>query len=470
MFLSIGFACNTHANPGDVTVTFRVRGVFDTKISILYLQDSRLFKPLTEVPGIRNGDSATLTIPASQLPGEFVFRFDYREKGESTPYPSEKHCFVSRQNLVLDVHPMYCNNPDSTRFQPWEIENGAFTGFSIDNAQKKEMLTLIQTFLLKYDEPQSDFYRSAMREYEKRRTEYNRWLDDQINQHRDLFVSSLFRFQYVPQSEWSGTDRERLLSMIQHYFDGMDFGDAMIIRTSAMNKWMDNYVNLHGQLVTTYQERDSILPSAARKAIDLAKKGNPMVYGWMVDYFYRGFESNAIDAGIKALEPYLADTTCLTSKRMEIERRLRGIATLVEGSKAPGITLADPAGQPFQLAAYDPGTPYLLILFWAAGCSHCAELVHQLYPWSTKPEVTARLKVLAISFDDNETDIDMWFAKTGEYPAWKHLNAPEGVNSQTAADYFVLATPVMVLIHAKSKEVIATPVRFSEVKKLIFPD
>jgi hypothetical protein len=48
----------------------------------------------------------------------------------------------------------------------------------------------------------------------------------------------------------------------------------------------------------------------------------------MVDYFYKGFESNNIPDGTKVLKPYLNDPNCLTSKRMEIERRLKGIETL----------------------------------------------------------------------------------------------------------------------------------------------
>ncbi len=40
-------------------------------------------------------------------------------------------------------------------------------------------------------------------------------------------------------------------SLINHYFDGIDFNDSLIIKTSDINKWMDNYVNLYGQLSTT---------------------------------------------------------------------------------------------------------------------------------------------------------------------------------------------------------------------------
>jgi hypothetical protein len=44
---------------------------------------------------------------------------------------------------------------------------------------------------------------------------------------------------------------------------------------------------------------------------------------------------------MKVLEPYLNDPVCLTTKRMEFERRLKGMESLLVGSKAPDIRLID---------------------------------------------------------------------------------------------------------------------------------
>jgi hypothetical protein len=42
---------------------------------------------------------------------------------------------------------------------------------------------------------------------------------------------------------------------------------------------------------------------------------------------------------MKTLQPYLDDPACLTSKRMEIGRRIKGMETLTAGSRAPEIEL-----------------------------------------------------------------------------------------------------------------------------------
>ena len=67
----------------------------------------------------------------------------------------------------------------------------------------------------------------------------------------------------------------------------------------------------------------------------------------MVDYFYKGYEANGLDAGMKILTPYLDDPNCLTTKRIEINRRLKGIEKLVAGNKASDIDIKDKDGAVF---------------------------------------------------------------------------------------------------------------------------
>jgi thioredoxin-related protein len=203
--------------------------------------------------------------------------------------------------------------------------------------------------------------------------------------------------------------------------------------------------------------RDSLFPEAGITAIEKVRQGHPLVYGWMVDYFYRGYETNGITAGMKILEPYMNDPNCLTSKRQEIARRLQGMETLVAGSRAPNIIMKDIDGNQFELNTLETQCKYILVLFWSAGCSHCVEMVNSLYPWQQQKEVQQKIKVVSISLDETETDIKTWEQKIGGLKGWKHLHEAEGVRSKVASDYYVLATPVMVLLDARTKEIIATP-------------
>ncbi len=465
VFQMLAFTLHSAAQARDVAITIHLRGVYESKISLLALSVSKTFKPIVEVTGIRNGETTKISVPKDKLPGEFVLRFDYKEKESSTPYPSEKNIFAYEQDLELWVSPTYCNNGDSTRFQPGELENATFVQFSKENGKQKEKLGLLQNFLMNYDDTESKFYQQGIREYEQRRQSYNQWLEARARQDKALFVSNLYHFQYVPEISLKGTETDRIHSLINHYFDGMDFKDPLLIKTAELNKWMDNYVNLYGQLSTTTALRDSLFPLAGLTAIEKAKKGHPLVYGWMVDYFYRGYESNGITAGMTILEPYTNDPNCPTSKRQEIERRLKGMETLVAGSKAPDISLKEPAGSLFELTKFETPCQYILLLFWSAGCSHCVETVDNLYPWQQGPEIQKKISVVAISLDETETEIQAWDKKIKGLAGWRHMRAEEGVRSKVAGDYFVLATPVMVLVDAKTKEIVALPNTVKELMK-----
>jgi thioredoxin-related protein len=458
---------HVNAQPRDINITIHLRGVYDSKISLLGLSASRTFKPITELPGIKDGETAKITVAKENLPGEFVLRFDYRETGSSTPYPSEKYIFINNQDLELWVIPKYCNNADSTRFQKDERENAAYDLFSKENGKQKEKLGLLHNFLMNYDDTGSKVYQEGIKEFEQRRQTYNQWLATETQQDKALFVSTLYAFQYVPPALWKGTETDRVKSLISHYFDGMDFKDPLIIKTSEINKWMDNYVNLYGQLATTVALRDSLFPAAGRNAIEKAKLGDPVVYGWMVDYFFRGYETNGIDAGMKVLQQYMDDPNCLTSKKREIARRLKGMETLVAGSIAPDIIMKERDNTLFELSKVETPCKYILVLFWSADCSHCAELTEKLYPWQQQPDIRQNIMVIAVSLDETDTEIKAWDQKVPKLYGWKHLRAPEGIRSKEASDYYVLATPVMVLVDSKTKKIVALPNTLKELEKAV---
>lgn len=445
------------AQSREITIDVHPRRVYDCKISLLALSANQTFKPINEITWKGKENSVRLAVSKEYLPGEFVLRFDYREKESSTPYPSEKYIFISDQDIELWVNPLNCNNPDSAWFQKGERENSAFQQFSKENSRQKQKLAVLQNFLMNYDDIQSDFYQNGIKVYDKRRESYNKWLAQRRTMDKSLFVSNLYGFQYVPEISFNGNETDRINNLIRHYFDGMDFSSPLLIRTSDINKWMDGYVNLYGQLSTSIALRDSLFMLAGRSAIEKARQGDPLVYGWMVDYFYRGYESNGISAGMKILEPYLNDPKCLTSKRMEITRRLKGMETLIKGSAAPNIITKDLDGKSFELDKFDTESKYILVLFWSAGCSHCVETVKALYPWSIDKNVMQKISVLAISLDETETEIQSYKAKVKELKGWKHLHMPDGVRSKVAADYFVLSTPVMALIDAKTKKIVSIP-------------
>ncbi|MFO7614806.1 MAG: redoxin domain-containing protein [Bacteroidales bacterium] len=443
--------------PGGTNLTIHHRGVYESKISVLALSRTYTMQPILSEEGIKNGETVLFTIPAENLPGEFVIRFDYKEKETSKPYPSEKSLLISFQDIELRVHPMFSNNADSTWFNEGELENTALAQFMSENYRQKEVLGMLQNFLLNYDDDQSAFYEEGIREYEKRRARHNTWIREQIMANSGLFAATLFRFQLVPDINWKGNDTERKQSLIDHYFDLIDFNDSLLINTRDFKSWMDQYVNLFGEQATTTELRDSLFTAAGRNAIEKAKQGHPKVYGWMVDYFFRGYESFNIQPGIAMLAPYINDPQCMTQKRQAIQKRLDGMKTLIPGSIAPDFLFTGDAGEDVNFHNYHKGKPYKLLLFWSADCPHCYDMVNKLNRWYQLPENNRKVEILAVSLDETDTEVAEWRQAIVHLPGFKHILTEGGINSVEANSYFILATPVMVLVDATTNAIVSLP-------------
>ena len=120
VFLWQASAFHGRAQVRNVAITIHLHGVYESKISLLSLSGNKIFKSSAEVQGIKNGETTRFSVSKENLPGEFVLRFDYKEKESSTPYHSEKYIFINDQDMELWISPIYCNNVDSTWFQKGE--------------------------------------------------------------------------------------------------------------------------------------------------------------------------------------------------------------------------------------------------------------------------------------------------------------------------------------------------------------
>ncbi|MEQ7799548.1 redoxin domain-containing protein [Pedobacter sp. ASV1-7] len=447
---------NANGQSKDISLKIHLSGVAKSKITLLSLTGASI-KTIAENPSVNNGEAAVLNIPKEQLPGEFVLRFDYQEKESSNPYPAEKRIIVNMQNLELWARPKALYHPDSTYFQKGEIENNVSAAFVGDNLKRREQLGLLQNFLMGYDQPESKFFLAGTEEYERRRLAYNKWINTQTILHKKTFVGSTFVFQHIGPNIWKGTEKDRMNSVIENYFDGMDFKNPIIIKTTEMKDWMNKYVNIYGAMSTTIELRDSLFTLAGKRAIEKARLGDPLVYGWMVDYFYTGFESFNMAAGIKMLEPYLNDPRCLTSRRKAIEVRLKGLESLVIGSIAPDFDWKLASGATVKFQQFKTEAKYKLVLFWSADCQHCKELVDKLHPWYQSASIRETMDVFAISLDETETEIPAWEKAKITLTAFKHKRAAEGIRSPEAVAYFVLSTPMMVLVETSTNKIVALP-------------
>ena len=453
---------------GGQKVIIHLRGVYDADIQVMNIQKKKYsFLPILEQTGVLGGSTASLTVPEEDLPGQFTIQVKYRIKPVDYPYPVTKSIYIGKQDVEMWINPLYSTSPDSTWFAKGEMENTSWEKFQAENGVRKEKIQLLQLFLMKYDDTKSELYTQAGKEYKKRRDDYNHWVESNASRNKDLFVSRLYQFQQIPAFSFAGSDKDRTASLLEHYFDCINLNDDLLAGTMTFNEWLTTYVNLNNEGYTTKAEVDTMLVKAARRLLEWVKKtASPKVYGFVVDYFYNGFESYDMFEGVKMLDAFANDPRCLTTKRLEIARRLAGLETLKIGSLVPEISMKDSTGNMFSLRNYKNTTPRKLVIFWSADCSHCAKTMQDLKTWYDNGHQQA-VDVIAISIDETVTEVAKWKEAVKKFPGWVHLRAEGGINSKVAYDYAVLATPFLYLLSASKNTIIGIPDDVKELNAMI---
>lgn len=450
----------------DRTITVNIRGVEETKLTLTPFEGARAINPIVTIDKVKKGESAKLVIPAKFLPGEFVLRADYVGKPGDSPYPSEKTLLVYNQDIEIFMHPMYMNNSDSTTFAFGEQENTINNYFINENSVKRSPVELLKNFLLNYDNTKSSLFKKGTKEFEKRRKEYNKWLAEQTETYKDFFVSRLFQFQYMPPVKWDGNQEERVLALLNNYFDGINFKDSLIIRTPESDRFLNAYMGMYGAMSTSIELRDSLFTRAGRIASEKASKGHPHVYGWVVDYFNSGYQMYDIKPGIEMIKKHIDDTNCLTANKREIIRRLQELSKMNAGFTAPDFTLKDDNGKDFIFYSYN-AKKYKLLFIWSADCEHCFIKKNKLKKWYSNDENKAILDIIAVSLDETETEIPRWEEAKKDLPGWIHLRAVGGVNSEFAHKYSLLATPMILLVDTKTNFVKAVIEEIEELDSFV---
>lgn len=449
-----------HAAPRKLSI--KLRGVYDSKITLTPFDGLGMSVPLTIVPDVKNGSEVQLSIPESLLPGEFLVKFDSRAKETDTPYLSELKLFLNREDICVNANPLFLF-ADSLQFTG-DRENKAWFAFSRKSEQQRKQIGLLRKLLEQYDRPESLVLKQVKKEYEERRVDYNRWIDSQISTQKDLFVSHLYGFHYLKAENWSASSAVRMDSLARNWFKDINLKDTLILRSQQITELMDGFIGLYGSRSTTEALRDSLFTEAGKVAIGAASAGHPRVYGWMVDYFYSGYETYNIVQGMKMLEKHLNNPDCLTSKRQAITKRLEGIKTLVPGVKVNNVMVHNVYDQEETIDMSRCIKKYRLLVFYDSECDHCHALLAALRSWYAVSANSAQLEVVSVGVNHTREAWEPAFTANA-FP-WTDRYAPGGINSKAASDYYVLSAPNMFLMD-KNGNLVGSPMTIEEMETML---
>jgi len=188
-----------------------------------------------------------------------------------------------------------------------------------------------------------------------------------------------------------------------HYWDGITFMDARILRTPFFLPKFERY---YREIIVP--QSDSIIKESDYQL--LLARSSPEVYkfmlNWLTDEYINPKYMGQDAVFVHLFEKYHSKglTSWLNEKQMEtISRRAYMLMANLIGLKAANLEMVDTAGKPTEL--YSVEADYTVVCFWDPNCGHCKEELPRLdsiYRASWKQH---GVKIYAVLSGDTKEDL-----------------------------------------------------------------
>lgn len=195
----------------------------------------------------------------------------------------------------------------------------------------------------------------------------------------------------------------------KHYFDNVDFADARLLHTVALDQKMTNYLeNL------TFREPDSI--NASIDDIVKRAEGNDEVFQYVVPTLlnkyieskmmgYDGIYVHMVEKYYLSGKAWWADSAALA----KMEERAVALSPNLIGRPAPDFAANDLNGQTKSL--YSMPGKWTILYFWDYDCSHCKTVTPELARVYDKFK-NEDISLFTVSINGT---IDIWKQKINDY-------------------------------------------------------
>lgn len=432
---------------------------YSISITVL-VQDGIGQKKIISGKTIPKGKKEIFRIPDKYLPGEVILQTEYvKTKGDVRK--KKMHFLIVKEALNIVIDPL---GSAFLQFEMSDLENPVFSGFLKEQENRVEAIQALEHVLAGKTKPVKE--KPAQEPYEKYRqavAEYNDWIKKEAARHRELYVSHLYVFFRYPEYRFDKKGIRIPDSIVEQYFDNMDFEDPLLVTTNRLSKYFQNYIDLFTlQYPEDYDVQDSLVLEVSRNIVGKVYTGHPLVYGWAVDFLYKGIERGQYPRAMAYIEKVAMEGNCWVNNVELVRLKLKGSKYLNVGDKAPDfVSRTEPRSNylspKFQLYTTLPTKPYRLIVFWLAGCGHCLDQIREMASFTRLKKNSDLLEIIAINIDEDEEAIPLRNNIITANPDWVQLVLDDGVSNEIARNYVVYQTLTMVLLDSKTNEIKSIP-------------
>jgi len=358
---------------------------------------------------------------------------------------------------------------DSMRIEKSEINQAWFDYFGLKDDYEIR-LSILEHLLNIY--PEDDrFYPAVIKEFGLLQDELEYQVQGIVSRFPNTLLAAYIKSDAAPRINPNLSVEERRIFIRNNFLKNVDFMDTALLYTDLFpGKTLSFIMLFRGQHLDRYQQEQEFI-KAADHILPLAMM-QPAVYNYLLEYTISGFEQIGMEKVLLHIaENYPVDESCMSDHDAgELQKRIEGYRLLAPGNKAPEIIATDINGKPFKLS--ESKARNTLIVFWASWCPHCTALLPELKELALQLNASAaalQLQVVSVSIDHNQEDYEdylntnsLTIEALSEF--WINICDFQAWDGKIAGDYYLYATPTMVLIDQNTK-IVGKPSNLQDLRK-----
>lgn len=341
--------------------------------------------------------------------------------------------------------------------------NKYFYSFVRLNKTYKTKTELLHLILARYPK-NDDFYNQTKKRINELQNEYLQFVNITSQENPNSFIAKYVRSAQLPVVDISTPIEKHLAYLKAHALDNVDFNNSFLINSDLFSNKTIEYLTYYRNPQLPLELLEKEFMSAVDSLLNKAKV-NQLVYQHITEYLIDGFKKYGFEKVLDYIvENYvIKDDLCLDLKTEGlIKRRIDHAKNLQIGKVAPNIILPDTSGKIVSLNKVL--SDKTLIVFYVSWCPHCKELMPKLNElYNNRKEKL--FEVLAISLDSKKNE---WLEFVRAYcPTLINISDIKGWDGEAATNYFIYATPTMLIVDRNMK-IVGKPMKIEDVKKIFY--